>query len=482
MSGLLQVSTVFDGETESGGGLDDNNSKVRTWCNQIQYHREEPVVVVSKEVEQQSGMNMSNPRVSDNFDGVVVVDDDDDASLVLPVRDLKTRVYDNGDVIKPMDSTSRSSPNLSSSSFGSSRFSNNYSRARHDEDFGDLNLGEDFEKDKVVLRSPIPWRSRSGRMEMKGELERPPFYSLPPMEEAEIGHAFNPNFRNSLPKRVEAISRKKMHHRTSSPPPHLLSRSLLSTELEANAIAIDDDVPRKKVPYMTSSPPPAPPPLSIRKSPPMNERARLNGDGIGSSNFHKDYRQSYACETKNLSRTSPKEVLLRRANSEREVKPRTQMDSSAMVRSVRTFKTQPDMEEMIVDQRGKEMEPTVMDKTGRKMVGSNDALIPPQKQKQNHISVIKMSSRTLSDFRKERIAEFPEKYIVESGNEGGDDNGSALRNNDVAPGIVGDAGPDVDKKADEFIAKFREQIRLQKMESIKRPSGHPGRSPLQGKH
>ena len=32
----------------------------------------------------------------------------------------------------------------------------------------------------------------------------------------------------------------------------------------------------------------------------------------------------------------------------------------------------------------------------------------------------------------------------------------------------GDEGPDVDKKADEFIAKFIEQIRLQRIESIKR--------------
>ncbi|KAG4954771.1 hypothetical protein JHK87_040365 [Glycine soja] len=32
----------------------------------------------------------------------------------------------------------------------------------------------------------------------------------------------------------------------------------------------------------------------------------------------------------------------------------------------------------------------------------------------------------------------------------------------------GDEGPDVDKKADEFIAKFREQIRLQRIESINR--------------
>lgn len=37
--------------------------------------------------------------------------------------------------------------------------------------------------------------------------------------------------------------------------------------------------------------------------------------------------------------------------------------------------------------------------------------------------------------------------------------------------MANDGGPDVDKKADEFIARFREQIRLQRIESIKRSSG-----------
>ena len=55
---------------------------------------------------------------------------------------------------------------------------------------------------------------------------------------------------------------------------------------------------------------------------------------------------------------------------------------------------------------------------------------------------------------------------------------TVARNNDngKGPPVIGgessktdgDEGPDVDKKADEFIAKFREQIRLQRIESIKR--------------
>ncbi|KAK4389536.1 hypothetical protein Sango_2290600 [Sesamum angolense] len=49
--------------------------------------------------------------------------------------------------------------------------------------------------------------------------------------------------------------------------------------------------------------------------------------------------------------------------------------------------------------------------------------------------------------------------------EGSSGNGEAAADNSVN---VNDVGPDVDKKADEFIAKFREQIRLQRIESIRR--------------
>ncbi|KAI9111074.1 hypothetical protein K1719_017949 [Acacia pycnantha] len=41
---------------------------------------------------------------------------------------------------------------------------------------------------------------------------------------------------------------------------------------------------------------------------------------------------------------------------------------------------------------------------------------------------------------------------------------------------TGEEGPDVDKKADEFIAKFREQIRLQRIDSIKRSANRMARN------
>ena len=45
-----------------------------------------------------------------------------------------------------------------------------------------------------------------------------------------------------------------------------------------------------------------------------------------------------------------------------------------------------------------------------------------------------------------------------------------------AEGGIGEEGPDVDKKADEFIARFREQIRLQRIDSIKRSANRMARN------
>ncbi|KAG1362142.1 putative serine/arginine repetitive matrix protein 1-like [Cocos nucifera] len=64
--------------------------------------------------------------------------------------------------------------------------------------------------------------------------------------------------------------------------------------------------------------------------------------------------------------------------------------------------------------------------------------------------------------------ELIEKVIVSSEDSDSDDDAGEVSNS------AAEAGPDdseVDKKADEFIAKFREQIRLQRIEAIKKSSG-----------
>nr|GMD78633.1 MICAL C-terminal-like protein [Ipomoea batatas] len=133
VSRLLQVSSVFDDESEDGSVLDDDhnsssdNKVIQTWNNQ--YRRGEAVVVVAKErhgdEEQTSSVSVKTSKVGEK-------------PLLLPVRSLKSRVAEGDDLAEEANSK---------------RF---WSKSMKGEE-------------NLVLPSPIPWRSRSGRMEMKEE-------------------------------------------------------------------------------------------------------------------------------------------------------------------------------------------------------------------------------------------------------------------------------------------------------------------------
>ncbi|KAE8712956.1 Homeobox-leucine zipper protein 4 / HD-ZIP protein [Hibiscus syriacus] len=128
ISRTLQVSSVFDEEAENLSGSDD--IKVQTWGSL--YKRNEPHVIVAKEhcvVDENTSSSPGNPE----------------KPFLLPVRSLKSRA---------LNETSRENrPN----SCPLSRSNSKLSSKRY----------EWSENNNVVLPSPIPWRSRSGRMEMK---------------------------------------------------------------------------------------------------------------------------------------------------------------------------------------------------------------------------------------------------------------------------------------------------------------------------
>ncbi|CBI29503.3 unnamed protein product, partial [Vitis vinifera] len=136
VSRFLQVSSVFDEEVESPSG--SGESKVQTWNSQ--YYRGKPVVVVTQESSVIDEQSSKGSRIGEK-------------PLLLPVRSLKSRVSDPG----------------------SKRFSINRSTIKNGElgDLEPLELEKKLEQN-VVLPSPIPWRSRSGRMEMKEEVDSPP--------------------------------------------------------------------------------------------------------------------------------------------------------------------------------------------------------------------------------------------------------------------------------------------------------------------
>ncbi|XP_062147153.1 uncharacterized protein LOC133854902 [Alnus glutinosa] len=384
VSRFLEVSSVFDDDAEITSGSEEN--KVQTWSSQ--YYRNEPMVVVAQEHSVLDEQRISGEK-----------------PLLLPVRSLKPRVPEPGIVESANEyesSGSSGSNSRSNSKQSSKRFSSNSNRNRNVE-LGGLDQVELEEKlmDNVVLPSPIPWRSRSGRMEMKEEADSPPLYTLPPsMEESEfnrvesrssrslMSHSSRSNSNTCSPKLSSSLSSP----RKSSPSPSLSAESQAKNS---------EDLVRKKSFYKSSPPPPPPPPPMIRTSSSMRQNS------------------SFRSEPKNMN-GSGGEGLMSRVNG------------LATGKSVRTLRA-------------------------GEAVAKPTFLEFSEEEKEDFVDTVTMVS--------------DEDTETEDDDTGGDfvptDFGS-FKKEEAASSSVGDGGPDVDKKADEFIAKFREQIRLQRIESIKK--------------
>lgn len=204
LSRFLQVSSVFDEEIESTNGSDE--SKVQTWSNR--YYREEPVLVVAQNnsvLEEQRGVNSVFTE----------------KPLLLPVRSLKSRVSESENIDKinkryvKNGSFTRSNSNLSSNS-GSNRFSSDSKKFENDdfEDFGDIK-SELKSEENIVLRSPIPWRSRSGRMENRENTESIPLFSLSSETEDYVSNNFYQQKSKTPPPAPPPPPPPPRHHRMS---------------------------------------------------------------------------------------------------------------------------------------------------------------------------------------------------------------------------------------------------------------------------
>lgn len=393
VSRFLEVSSVFDDEAESPSGSDEN--KVQTWSSQ--YYRNEPVVVVAQEhsvLDEQRIISGEKP-------------------LLLPVRSLKSRVPDAGVEKSANESESIGSSvsnSRSNSKQSSKRFSSNSIKSRNVE-LGGLDHVELEEKlmDNVVLPSPIPWRTRSGRFEMKEEVDSPPLYTLPPpMEESDFNRVESRASRSQI-----SHSSSRSNSNTSSPKLSLSSprKSSPSPSAESQAKNAEDFVRKKSYKSSTppTPPPPPPPPPMIRTSASMKQNS---SNGVS---FEKDLRRSFTTERKELNR----------------------VNGSAMGKSVRKLRP-------------------------------SEAAAKP--------TFVEFSEEEREDFVDTVAMVSDEDTETEDDDNGGDfvptNFGRSFKKEEAASSSVSDGGPDVDKKADEFIAKFREQIRLQRIESIKRSTGH----------
>lgn len=260
---------------------------------------------------------------------------------------------------------------------------------------------EESNKDEncTALPSPIPWRTRSGRIEARDEFSAP---------------------------KIKPVNLSSPRAKQPSPSPSP-SRSLSRENSE-----------KKKTLYKetTSSRPPAPPPPP--PPPPFLGHA---------------YQPPFADQkTKSTMRTFKDE--LKDVSMRPKPRSRTSFESSSsfspplVAKSVRTFRPK---EAQIEPPKKAFMEPQEDQDTVEMFSIYSDS---------DEVSDSTDSERE----EEEEIEEYSDKEMIEKPKFGMAKDEEKKRMNEENVN-------EVDKKADEFIAKFREQIRLQRIESIKRSAG-----------
>lgn len=449
-------STVFDDQCKPrlpnfGDGLENscgykNESVTQAWNSQ--YFQGDSMVFIAQ------------PNYA--FDEFVkpksVVDDE---PLGLPIRSLKSRVknQENSEFIS-----------RSESGFGSKASSNSFDRSRNG-DFGDLapiNLLEKFNQ-AMASPSPILQRSSSRKMEMGkrvGSTTRPSHFRPLSVDEAQFESLKTRSFRSTLSfsSQTSSIS--------SSPENEYSSVDSISSEvLNSETVHLGK---RKKSSRASS-------PSGLPSQPdPMNEKVSMSAlhsraYSIGSF-YEEDLRKSSENFLKkelsgrgsqgNASDSGKKELWPGSFKSD--TKPASLSKASSRGKSVRTI-------------RGSRLTTHGKVEKNQKMFDNGEAVFMRKEKMQNGglDNLADMPKPTFSKYHKEKMQDFfgnvvgsqedseSEAENFEASPEGEDKAAASCNSVNVA------AGPDseVDKKAGEFIAKFREQIRLQKVASMDRSRG-----------
>ncbi|KAL4385112.1 hypothetical protein GQ457_15G010670 [Hibiscus cannabinus] len=389
MSRFLQVSSVFDNQAEHLSGSDDGKAQI--W-NSL-YCRNEPPVIVAKQHSVIHDENTSScPR-------------NPEKPLLLPVRSLKSRALNQASRGNRANS---SSLGRSNSSLSSKRFSSKGTNGGLDQEAWVEKCCENNNNNNVVLPSPIPWRSRSGRMEMK--------------EDNEFGSFGSQNI--CLSRSNSMSSSPKLSHS----PKKSLSPPFLSMEAQAKSA---EDFVRKKCIYRSPPPPPPPPPPMIQKPAslkpvPSSFRNEVSFDEGSPWNFA----------------NGPSESKGTKGKSRKAGEVQTGMINGKAVRfDHQTSSRDEKLNRVSVGFRRKPKP------TSREL---------PQEEKRDIVEKVMVET---TDDDSESEGETPIVSSMERSPNNEEANPSSGNN---------DGGSDVDKKADEFIAKVREQIRLQRIDSIKK--------------
>ncbi|KAL9434853.1 hypothetical protein AB3S75_021172 [Citrus x aurantiifolia] len=506
VSRVLHVSSLFDngfdnsygfnekyayqtGCSDSGSSVIGDQSKVRSlnpevWfqypsgCgennvsqawNYSQYVQSESMVVVNQE----------NCAVNEYGESELMMDH---KPLGLPVRSLRSGVR-NQDFSEINNGTESSSVSTYSSISPKESIENTFGEV------SPLNLENKFnEGGSAALSSPITRRSISGRMEMRenvGIASHPSHFRPHSVDETQFESLKSQSFWSTENFSSQISSMSDSPNRLS--PSHAVSSELENQEVE--------DLGEEQS-YRNSYPP---------ASMPTNGKASLNAFHIrrytSGSLFEKNVQKSFEDNLKNRDESQRKDQLDNQEWRSGSLKWNGSSDkTSSRGKSVRTFRSR--RYEPEAAKRGEKSGNCISNDVGKpkeeieavckgKSEMANGGLdnLSASAKKQDVDYHFPMPKPTHSQFQKWKNKEHSQRVAVESKEiseskaenyEVKSDEGSMTNSgNDAEPDLMtnsgNDAEPDpneVDKKAGEFIARFREQIRLQKMASISKSRGH----------
>ncbi|GKE35870.1 zinc finger CCCH domain-containing protein 18-like protein, partial [Tanacetum coccineum] len=270
---------------------------------------------------------------------------------------------------------------LSSNSGSSSSFSTGTGKRRFSRNLSCPKDAESKEEDNIVLRSPVPWRSRSGRMQLREEEK-------------------------------EEIQSKSLH----------------------------EDVGVRKTMYPQSSPvpPPSPPP----PPPPPHRLVLLNNNKIkvNTSTRYAPHNQ----DSQNRARQGGRLVE----------------DVTPTHKYHRSLSQDKEIESFILTRGGSQKNNKMDDKADDDDDTQTQSSMEYPKKQQRQASAsthIKDSDQSSSSSEDEEDDDDELQELAST------KNNEAMNEEEMMSG----SDHNVDKKADEFIAKFREQIRLQRIASIR---------------
>ncbi|XP_052211111.1 uncharacterized protein LOC127813971 [Diospyros lotus] len=425
-SGIFHVSSMFEDGYENPCGSDEKRLQIsrsiafpnelsQTWNSQ--HFQGESLVYVSEE-----------NCVLDEWENGCVLDEWENPKpiidfkpLNLPVRSLRSRIVDHD--------SPESDPRGDGSGSDSKGSSNNSDETRDGKIRG---LNPTILEENVALPSPIPWRSRSiSRMEVKDDVKA---------EKSEIDHLKSESFWSPIFSQSSSVPSPPKKAPASSPSPSPSPPTVLAKDRNPELEPIETEDSSESAPTLSLRSGEATLLSKSTRRFSIGSLSEVNSQRNGGENlksFSKSMRESTNTEAK--AEASAFMKPLPRGKSVRTIRARESVPNASKIGETAEF-------DMIFEQN--------LDQISGKQSLQLPSIDVEKAEPENRSEIVHASVG-----EEEEIEEEEEEEDEEEGDQAENVDDSELYSSEV------------DRKAGEFIAKFKEQIRLQKISSFRRSNG-----------